>query len=247
MRPTYQIGEVSRRSGFKPSTLRYYEDIGLVPAAARTAAGYRTYDDAAVDRLAFIARAKQLGCTLEEMTDLVAVWDQQRCEPVQARLRDLVAAKLVDAHRQAASLAAFTGQLERVLEVLVDHSPEAPDGPCNQRCGCTAGPEASTSTSTEAPVAPVVACTLAPAQVPDRVQAWREVVAFVTSRTPLDDGVRLGLGADAPIGAVVSLAVAEQGCCSFFRFAITVDERGTALEVRAPAEALGSVEALFAP
>ena len=60
---------MSKRSGFTPATLRYYEDLGLLPAPSRTDAGYRLYDDKALDRLAFIARAKQLGCSLEETAD----------------------------------------------------------------------------------------------------------------------------------------------------------------------------------
>lgn len=73
MSVTYQIAEVARRSGFSPSTLRYYEDIGLLPPAARTEGGYRAYDDGSLARLAFIARAKQLGCTLEQSRTGLAV------------------------------------------------------------------------------------------------------------------------------------------------------------------------------
>ena len=82
---TYTIGETARRSGFSASALRYYEDIGLVDPSGRTDSGYRLYDDEALGRLAFIARAKQLGCSLEEITDLVGIWDGQRCGPVQHR------------------------------------------------------------------------------------------------------------------------------------------------------------------
>jgi MerR family copper efflux transcriptional regulator len=51
----------------------------------RTDAGYRLYDDMTITRLAFIGRAKQLGRTLEEITDLVGIWDGERCGPVQRR------------------------------------------------------------------------------------------------------------------------------------------------------------------
>ena len=60
---TYTIGEVAARTGFPATALRYDEAIGLVSPAGRTAAGYRLYDDATIARLAFIARAQQLGCT----------------------------------------------------------------------------------------------------------------------------------------------------------------------------------------
>ena len=75
MPATYKIAEVARRSGFNTSTLRYYEALGLVPPAGRTSAGYRLYDDSSLARLAFVSRAKQLGCTLEEITELATAWD----------------------------------------------------------------------------------------------------------------------------------------------------------------------------
>ena len=88
---------MARRSGFTPATLRYYEEIGLLPPPSRTASGYRSYGDDALDRLAFIARAKQLGCALEEIRDLSIAWDGGRCGPIQDRLRELVASKRADA------------------------------------------------------------------------------------------------------------------------------------------------------
>ncbi len=62
---SYRIAEVAERSGFPAATLRYYERVGLLPEPSRTAAGYRDYDDRTLERLAFIARAKRLGCSLE--------------------------------------------------------------------------------------------------------------------------------------------------------------------------------------
>ena len=62
-----QISELARRTGFPPTTLRYYETLGLLPRPGRTAAGYRVYDDRAEERLAFIARAKAMGLGLEEI------------------------------------------------------------------------------------------------------------------------------------------------------------------------------------
>ena len=96
----YQIKDVSERTGFSPATLRYYEDIGLLPPSTRTAAGYRIFDDATLARLAFIARAKQLGCSLDEIADLATAWEGGRCGPIQDRLRTVVADKLESAQRQ---------------------------------------------------------------------------------------------------------------------------------------------------
>src|SRR5689334_8155426 len=95
-----QIKEVAERSGFSAATLRYYEEIGLLPEPVRTPSGYRTYDDRALERLAFISRAKQLGCTLDEIADLTSAWEGGRCGPIQERLRRVVAEKLSAAQGQ---------------------------------------------------------------------------------------------------------------------------------------------------
>ena len=137
MTATYQIAETARRSGLPATTLRYYEDIGLVVAADRTDAGYRLYDDRSLAKLAFIARAKQLGCTLEEITDLVTAWESEQCEPVQARLRSLVESKITESQDRLVEMAAFTAQLREAAAALNDHTP---DGPCDDDCGCTAEP-----------------------------------------------------------------------------------------------------------
>lgn len=90
-----------------------------------------------------------------------------------------------------------------------------------------------------------VACTLTAGEIPDRVAAWKNVVAGVASRDPIADGFRLVLADDAPIGEIVELARAEQKCCAFFSFALTIDSRGVALEITAPEEAAGLIEELF--
>jgi DNA-binding transcriptional MerR regulator len=132
---TYTIGEIADRSGFTASALRYYEGIGLVEPASRTEAGYRVYDDGTLTRLTFIARAKQLGCSLEEITDLVGIWDDERCAPVQKRFHELVTAKLEAAERQIAELTALAGQ----LRVAASHLAGPPvDGACSEGCACQA-------------------------------------------------------------------------------------------------------------
>jgi len=62
---------------------------------------------------------------------------------------------------------------------------------------------------------------------------------------PVDGGVRLELDSTTPVDRLAELVKAEQGCCAFFAFALTVDSRGVALEVRAPAEGLAMVHSLF--
>jgi len=64
-------------------------------------------------------------------------------------------------------------------------------------------------------------------------------------RTSIDNGVRLTFAPGTSLARVADLVVAEQECCMFFRFAVTVDDRGAALEVTAPAEATELVYSLF--
>lgn len=225
----YRIKDIATRSGFTAATLRYYEEIGLLPEATRTAGGYRLYDDRTLERLAFIARAKQLGCSLDEIADLALAWDGGQCGPVQDRLRAVVADKLDGAQRQIVELMTLTAQLHRAASALEMHRP---DGPCDDRCGCVTD------------VAPI-ACTLGPQSMPGRFDDWRALLAHVTRRDSIDGGVRATLSPTVPLDRLIHLTAAEQDCCQFFDFAITVDQRGVALEVRAPDEALPVVHALF--
>jgi DNA-binding transcriptional MerR regulator len=135
---TYRISELARRTGMPASTLRFYEQAGLLPAA-RTASGYRVYDEEAVRRLEFISSAKHLGLPLEEIRELLGAWDQGVCADVRARLRPLVAERIADAERRIAELSAFAAHLATVHEELTGPAPTAACGP---GCGCvrTDGP-----------------------------------------------------------------------------------------------------------
>ena len=245
---TYTIGQVAGRSGFPASTLRYYEQHGLLEPVGRTDAGYRLYDDRSLARLGFIDRAKQLGCSLEEIVALAELWEADDCGPVQARLHELVTARIDDAQGRSAELIAFTAQLQAAAANL---GGTPVDGPCDEGCACltdTAGAGGSESI----PVVlgtrgdPAIACTLPAGEIDGRVEDWQLVLSHVTGRerTP-DGGLRLSLDGGVPLGELGRLAVAEQGCCPFFSFAITVDGQGVALEVRAPDDAADFVTAVF--
>jgi len=69
----HPIGEAARRSGVKIETIRWYEREGVVPPAERSAAGRRRYDDAAVARLGFVRRCRDLGFPLAEIRTLLAL------------------------------------------------------------------------------------------------------------------------------------------------------------------------------
>lgn len=81
-------GELATRAGVTPDTLRYYERLGLLPPAPRTAAGYRLYDPTTPELLAFIGKAKALGLTLDEIREVlgVAAAGTAPCEHVRATL-----------------------------------------------------------------------------------------------------------------------------------------------------------------
>src|SRR3546814_18121464 len=79
--PSLTIGAVARRVGVAIDTIRYYEREGLLPEPQRRASGYRSYGEGAVTQLRFIRRAKDLGFTLEEIRELLALSaDRQRSE-----------------------------------------------------------------------------------------------------------------------------------------------------------------------
>lgn len=167
----YSISQVAERTGFPPSTLRFYEQSGLV-RPARTPSGYRSYDDTHLERLSFIGRAKRFGLSLDEISELLALLGDDECAPVQGRLRDLVDTKIADAQAKVAELEAFTLELRRVAVALGTHTPA---GPCDDTCGCTSdGP-----TTADQPVllgmrrddrdGSVIACTLLPHEVGDRL------------------------------------------------------------------------------
>jgi MerR family transcriptional regulator, copper efflux regulator len=244
---TFTIGQVAERSGFSASALRYYEDVGLVAPTTRTRAGYRLYDGRVLGRLAFIARAKQLGCSLDEITDLVGVWDGERCGPVQRRLHELMTDKLHATQTRIAELTAFASQLQTAASRL---DGPALDGPCGEGCACLAENEAPAPSSVPFIAAAAselpIACTLQSTAMPERIERWQAVLANVRARVRTADGrLRLEMEHGVDLSELATLAVAEQQCCSFFAFAVTVDERGVALEVDAPDHAAEIVSAMF--
>ena len=238
----YFIAEVSRRTGFSPTALRYYERAGVVAPPDRTAAGYRVYDDRAVERLRLVARAKELGCTLEEISGLVEAWDTDDCGPVKHRLRSLVAGKVAEIEHHIAEQHALATQLRTLATGLASRPV---DGPCNDTCGCSSTAATETVTLGDGPsAAPAIACTLAGGEVEDRVGEWQGLLRTAT-RQAIPDGVRLLFAPPAPVAEIARLVEAEHACCSFLTFTMTVDPQDVSLDVTAPAEGQAMVDAVF--
>lgn len=74
------IGQASRASGVSTKMIRYYDEIGLVRPSSRTESNYREFDEKAVNELRFIRRARSLGFSMEEITQLLSLW-RDRARP----------------------------------------------------------------------------------------------------------------------------------------------------------------------
>jgi Cu(I)-responsive transcriptional regulator len=118
------IGLVARRTGATVPTVRYYEDIGLLPPPARTEAGQRSYDEATIRRLVFIRRCRDFGFSIEQVRELVGLVDEpdRPC----AEVRDIAAAHLAQVRQKLEELKA----LEASLSTFV----------CSCDTACSGGP-----------------------------------------------------------------------------------------------------------
>ena len=76
---TMHIGELAERTGLSLRTIRHYDDVGLLPAAARTDGGFRLYTEADCDRLMVIKTMKPLGFSLEEMAEILSLLSPEEC------------------------------------------------------------------------------------------------------------------------------------------------------------------------
>lgn len=110
---TLSIGELGRRTDTKVETIRYYERIGLLMAPARTEGNYRAYGEAELNRLSFIRRARDLGFSIEQVRDLLALSDRrdQSC----ATVDELTRAHLADVERKLVDLEALRRELSALL------------------------------------------------------------------------------------------------------------------------------------
>jgi DNA-binding transcriptional MerR regulator len=108
-----RIGELAALSSVSTRALRYYEKLGLVAPAARTASGYRIYGDDAVQRVAFIKAAQAIGFTLEEIAEVIEIRDsgQAPC----SRTLEIIRRRLEEIDRKISDL-------EELRDALADRA-----------------------------------------------------------------------------------------------------------------------------
>lgn len=119
------IGEAARASGVSAKMVRYYEEIGLIPKARRTLSGYRTYSANDVHSLRFIKQARNLGFSIEQIEQLLALW-QDRRRPSR-KVKELAHAHIDELEARIREMR----DMKRTLETLVKqcHGDDRPDCP----------------------------------------------------------------------------------------------------------------------
>lgn len=119
------IGQVAKRSGVSAKTIRYYESIGLIPAASRTESGYRTYGDKEVETLRFIHHSRNLGFSVKDVSRLLDLWrDQGRAS---ADVKELAISHIAEVDRKIAELKNIRDTLTHLTRRC--HGDDRPDCP----------------------------------------------------------------------------------------------------------------------
>lgn len=129
------VSQLASRTGVSPDTVRYYEREGLLPPPARSAAGYRLFDEASLERIGFVRRAQDLGLRLREIRELLDVSDRGTC-PCGHTL-ELLYARIAEVDAEMARLTELRSNLTEMVA-----APPAPD--CEARWEWVCGPYLAT-------------------------------------------------------------------------------------------------------
>lgn len=118
------ISEVAARTGLPAKTIRYYEEIGLI-TPQRSANGYRVFADSDAHKLTFLARSRDLGFSIEDCRNLLALWEDR--SRASADVREIAAQHLDDIERKINDLAAMRDTLsDLVRKCSGDDRPDCP-------------------------------------------------------------------------------------------------------------------------
>jgi MerR family transcriptional regulator, copper efflux regulator len=117
-----RIGELAEQAGISTKAIRYYEQIGILAPPARTAAGYRTYDQLTIGRLTFVRAAQAVGLTLGEIRQIIAFRDdgQAPC----AHVTGLLQRHAADLDMRIRELQQLRGELRDLAERATTLDPE---------------------------------------------------------------------------------------------------------------------------
>ena len=137
-----RISELAGRVGVPTSTVRYYERIGLMGAPPRTGSGYREYDETSATRLLFVARARRLGLTCDQIIALLPVWAGTDCAAASERVGRLIDDKQAEIATQISQLQWFAAQLDTARAAL-NASPSPDSCRADLSCCVPAGPRGS--------------------------------------------------------------------------------------------------------
>ena len=132
MAQTLTIGQVAKTTGVAAKTIRYYEQIGVLPTPSRTRSGYREYDQSGVERLRFISRARSLGLPLQRLRTLTSMLNGAQRPPLRPRLLALVQEQLATVQHQIDELELLRQQLEQVSHRMLTSA----RGPHTGTCRC---------------------------------------------------------------------------------------------------------------
>jgi MerR family transcriptional regulator, copper efflux regulator len=119
------IGDAARLSGVSAKMVRHYEGLGLLPRVARTDSGYRQYSETDVHTLRFIKRARDLGFSMEEIGELVDLWQNRR--RTSASVRRVAQKHSEDLAQRIAAMQEMQDTLQHLIHCC--HGDERPDCP----------------------------------------------------------------------------------------------------------------------
>jgi MerR family transcriptional regulator, copper efflux regulator len=119
------IGQAAARSGVSAKMVRHYESLGLLPTVHRTDAGYRQYGEKEVHTLRFIRRARALGFSMAEITELLKLWQNRR--RASADVKRIALAHVADLERRIAEMEAMKQTLGHLAHCCQgDSRPDCP-------------------------------------------------------------------------------------------------------------------------